>query len=223
MRTLHIHLDESGDFNFSAAGSKYYIFSCAWTYDPAPMEYELTALRFSLVKQGYGERLSGFHACEDAQPRREKVLEILARYTNWNFASIVITKRRVNPVLYEPETFYPKFAAMLLKFVLRGRVKPGTQAVLIYTDTLPFTGKRAKAVEVTVKSACKSELARRIPFYVLHHRRESNAWIQVADCCCWSVCRKWEHGVTHEYNTIRGRIAATEIDPTERGDQTIYY
>lgn len=223
MPTLHVHLDESGNFNFSPSGSRYYIFACAWTYEPAQMANELTALRFSLVKQGHGERLSGFHACEDPQPRRERVLDILARHKNWNFASIVITKKRVNPVLYEPETFYPKFATVPLRFVFRGRVKPNTQAILIYTDTLPFTGKQAKAVENAIKMACRLELDPRIPFCVLHHRRESNAWIQVADYCCWSVCRKWEHGVTDAYDRIRGRIAATEIDPTGRGDGTTYY
>ena len=223
MPALHVHLDESGDFNFSPTGSRYYIFACAWTYEPAAMANELAALRFSLVKQGHGERLSGFHACEDPQPRRERVLEVLAQHKTWNFASIVVTKRRVNPVLYEPETFYPKFATMLLKFVFRGRVKPNTQSVLVYTDTLPFTGKRAKAVEIAVKSACRSELTTGMPFHVLHHRRESNAWIQVADYCCWSVCRKWEHGTTDAYDRIRVRLAATEIDPTVRGDGTVYY
>jgi hypothetical protein len=115
--TLHVHLDESGDFNFSPTGSRYYIFACAWTYEPAPMANELAALRFSLVKQGHGERLSGFHACEDPQLRRDRVLEILTRHKTWNFAAIVLTKKRINPSLYEPEKFYPKFATVLLKFV----------------------------------------------------------------------------------------------------------
>lgn len=223
MTTLHVHLDESGDFNFSPTGTRYYIFACAWTYEPAPLASELTALRFSLVKQGHGERLSGFHAKEDAHPRRERVIDILTRHRNWNFASIVITKRRVNPVLYSPETFYPKFCTMLLRFVFRGRIKPHTNAVLVYTDTLPFTGSRAKATEIAIKSACRSDLPAGMPFLVLHHRRESNAWIQVADYCCWSVCRKWEHGIPDVYDRVTCRIAATEIDPTGRGDGMIYY
>lgn len=223
MPTLHVHLDESGDFNFSPTGSRYYIFACAWTYEPAALADELAALRFSLVKQGHGERLSGFHACEDAHPKRERVIDALTKYRNWTFASIVITKRRVNPSLYDPETFYPKFSTMVLRFVFRGRIKPNTTGVLIYTDTLPFTGKRAKAAEVAIKAACRSDLPEGLPFHILHHRRESNAWIQVADYCCWSVCRKWEQGIPDVYDRIRPRIAATEIDPTGRGDGTVYY
>src|SRR5258708_15811944 len=92
--TLHVHLDESGDLNFSPTGSPYFVFAAAWTYEPAPLANELTALRFSLVKQGHGERLSGFHAREDAEPKRDKVFEVLEKHKNWTFAALVVTKSR---------------------------------------------------------------------------------------------------------------------------------
>lgn len=223
MPTLHIHLDESGDLNFSPAGSRYYVFATVWTYEPAPLANELNTHRFSLIKQGHGDRLSGFHAKDDAAPKRATVIPILRRHTNWNFASIVVDKRRVNPSIRDCEKFYPKFSSMVLRFVFRGRIKPNTSQVLIYTDTLPFSGKQARAAENAIKSACRSDLPNGIPFHVLHHRRESNAWIQVADYCCWSICRKWEHGDTTAYTLLQGRLAATEIDPTALGDGTIYY
>jgi hypothetical protein len=112
---------------------------------------------------------------------------------------------------------------MVLRFVFKGRIKPNTTGVLIYTDTLPFSGNRAKAAEVAIKAACRADLPAGLPFHVLHHRRESNAWIQVADYCCWSVCRKYEQGNRDKYDQIRARLAATEIDPTSQGDGTIYY
>jgi hypothetical protein len=221
--TLHIHLDESGDLNFSPAGTRYFVFTVAWTYDPAPLANELNALRFSLIKAGHGEHLSAFHACEDAQPRRNLVIPILVKHQNWNFAAIVVDKPRVNPSIYDPEMFYPKFASMVLRFVFRGRMHRKTPCVLIYTDTLPITGKKARAAEAAIKSACRSSLPKGTVFHVLHHRRESNAWIQVADYCCWSVCRKWEHGDRIAYDQLRVRLAATEIDPMAHGDGTIYY
>ncbi len=223
MRTLHIHLDESGDLNFSPAGSRYFIFTVAWTYDPAPLANELNCLRFSLIKAGHGERLSSFHAREDAGPRRETVIPLLLKHANWNFASIVVDKPRVNPSIYDQEEFYPKFASMVLRFVFRGRMHRNTPCVLIYTDTLPITGKKARAAELAIKSACRSSLSKGISFHVLHHRRESNAWIQVADYCCWSVCRKWEHRDDATYERLKIRLAAIELDPMARGDGTIYY
>ncbi len=222
MPTFHVHLDESGDLNFSTGGSRYYVFTAAWTYDPAPLANDLTRLRFSLVKLGHGERLSGFHACDDPQPRRDQVINTLLNHKTWSFASIVVDKPRINPVLYDTMTFYPKFAGMVLRFPFKGRVRPATSQVLIYTDTLPFERKRARAVEVAIKKSCRSDLPG-IAFQVFHHRRESNAWIQVADYCCWSVYRKWEAGDFATYNRLRPRLAATEIDPMSRGDGTVYY
>ena len=215
MPTLHIHVDESGNFEFSNKGTRYYVFMVAWTYDPAPLAVKLTALRFLLLKQGHGLDLCCFHACDDPKPRKEAVVPIMVAQAGWNFASIVVDKPRVNPSLYPPDAFYPKFLCMVLNFVLRGRVKPGTNQVMIYTDTLPFTKTQRKAVEAAIKKSCKAELPN-IPFHILHHRIESNIWIQVADYCCWSVCRKWEHGDAEFYNRLRGKLAATEIDPMSK-------
>jgi hypothetical protein len=89
--------------------------------------------------------------------------------TGWNFASLVIDKPKVNPILYPADEFYPKFLTMVLNFVLRGRVKPGTTQILIYTDTLPFSKAQATAVEAAIKRSCKKEIPT-IPFHVLHHR-----------------------------------------------------
>ena len=166
--------------------------------------------------------MCAFHACDDPQPRRDLVINVLANHRTWNFASIVVDKPRVNPSLYDPMSFYPKFTAMVLRFVFKGRVRPGASGVLIYTDTLPFQKKKALAVEVAIKGSCRRDLPS-LPFQICHHRRESNAWIQVADYCSWSVFRKWEHGNHNAYNLLRGRLAATEIDPMSRGDGTVYY
>jgi len=82
--------------------------------------------------------------------------------------------------------------------------------------------KHAKAVQVAIKASCQQDQPQ-IPFHVLNHRRESNAWLQVADYCCWSVCRKWEHANTDEYERLKVRLAAPEIDPLSRRNGKIYY
>lgn len=159
MATLHIHVDESGEFNFSPSGSRYYIFTAVWTYDPVPLSAELTNLRYSIIKAGHGPNLSGFHACDDPDPRRELVIGAMLRHAQWNFASIVIEKNKVNPSVRDPDMFYPKFLAMLLRFVFRGRVRPGTGNLIIYMDTLPFLQrKKVTAAEIAIKSSCREDL-----------------------------------------------------------------
>jgi hypothetical protein len=226
--TLHIHIDESGNFVFSPKGTRFYIFSIAWTYNPAPLSEALSRLRFQCIKDGHFrpgvlDDLSGFHAADDPKPRRAVFIEKITQHRDWNFAAIVIEKNRINPVLYQPEKFYPKFLSMVLRFVLRGRVRPDAQQVLIYTDTLPLGSKKeATAANVAIKAACRAEL-KGLPFHIMHHNSDSNYWIQIADYCSWSICRKWESGDTAAYDTLRPRLAATELDITASGDGTVYY
>jgi hypothetical protein len=73
--TLHIHLDESGNWHFNPKGSKYYAFAVVWTYDPQPLAIALTALRFRLVKQGLS--IDGFHASPDKQSTRDAVVNTM--------------------------------------------------------------------------------------------------------------------------------------------------
>ena len=97
----------------------------------------------------------------------------------WNFAAIVVDKTRVNPAIYDPMRFYPKFAGMVVRFVFKGRVRPGTAQVLIYFDALPLSSKiGTQAVEVAFKKSCRNDLPNGLPFQIFNHRRKSNAWIR---------------------------------------------
>ena len=216
--TLHVHVDESGDFNFTPRGSRYYAFAVAWTYDPAPLAHALTQLRFGLLKASHD--LSSFHAVDDRQVNRNEVVARMLQHQRWSFAAMVIEKCKVNPAIRDPQGFYPQFAAMVLRFVFRGRIAPGTTRVQIFTDTIPV--HRKEPVEIAFKTACRADLPRGMRFDIYHHPRASNKWIQVADYCCWSVHRKWERGDARTYQQLRGRLVTPELNVTARG-LTRYY
>ena len=147
----------------------------------------------------------------------------MLREPNWSFAAVVLEKRKVNPALREPHHFYPKFAGTLLRFVLRGRVRVGTNRVLVFADTIPMdTNARREGVLKAIKTTCANELDPCIEHHVFSHRRESNKWLQVADYCAWAVAKKWEYGDTRTYQLF-ARLAAPELCLTDRGDQTAYY
>ncbi len=168
-----------------------------------------------------GHDLDAFHACDDQQANRDQVVAAIMNYNTWNFASLVVEKRKVNPSIRDEHHFYPKFASMVLRFVFKGRVRRGTSRVLIYTDTLPMS-KRRTAVEATIKASCRADLGG-TSFHSFHHNRQSNTWIQVADYCAWGTFRKWESGDVRTYDQLRPRLAAAELDIMARGDGTIYY
>ena len=216
--TLHVHLDESGDFNFSPRGTKYYAFAAAWTYEPAPLSMALNALRFSLLKQGHS--IQAFHAAEDKQANRDAVVHVLTGHDNWRFVAVVIEKAKVNASIRDPYIFYPKFASMILKYIFR-RLESDTHTVLIFTDELPVQKYRNSA-EKAIKKAARACLPPHVRFETYHHRRESNAWIQVADYCTWAIFRKWEGGDPRTYDLLRPRLAIRELDVLARGTTTYY-
>jgi hypothetical protein len=138
----------------------------------------------------------------------------------WRFAAVVIEKRKVNPVLRHPETFYPKFATPLLRFVFRGCVKPDTDQIVVCTDSLPT--KRKDGVTKALKHVCASELkTKRVWLY--HHPRHSNKWIQIADYCAWGLQRKWERSDVRTYDDLKGHLTKPELNLCAWGDQSNYY
>jgi len=212
--TLHVHLDESGNLTFKPTGSKYYVFTAAWTYDPAPLAATLTALRYALLKQGHD--LHRFHATQDKQVNRDAVVDALARQEGWHFASVVIEKAKVYPDLRVPHRFYPEFASSVLKHVFRRHLAPGTGPVLVFTDTLPVHERR-EAAEKAIKTACRRELPKAARFESYHHPSGSNPWLQVADYCSWAVFRKWEQADTRTYDLLSHRLADPELDALRHG------
>lgn len=222
MPTLHVHLDESGDWNFHRKGSKYYILAAAWTFDPKPLAQALTSLRYRLVKQGIS--IEGFHASPDKQATRDSVVQTLLVDKSWRFASVVMEKRRISPALRDPHKFYPKFASVLLRFILTGDRRASTSHLLVYADTLPIDtrAKRGGAIKA-IKSVCSSRLRTGVAYHVFSHCHQSNPWIQVADYCCWGVQRKYESRDLRTYNLLASRLELPELLLTDAGDGHTYY
>ena len=218
MPTLHVHLDESGNLTFKPTGSRYYVFTAAWTYEPAPLAAAITSLRFSLLKAGHN--IPGFHATQDRQQNRDAFVERLSHDELWAFAAVVIEKSKVYPDLREPHRFYPEFAASVLKYVFRRHLRSDTDTVLVFTDTLPVN-KLREAAEKAIKTACRKELAATIRFESYHHPSSSNPWIQVADYCSWAVFKKWEQRDTRTYDLLSHRLAEPELDALRKG--SIYH
>ena len=219
MPTIHVHLDESGDLRFTPTATRYYVFTAAWTYNPAPLAAELAALRFSLLRDGFD--LQAFHATEDRQRHRDAVVALLMRHVDWAFAAAVVDKAKVNPSIREAHRFYPQFAASVLKFVFRGSIARNANRALIYTDTLPVKANR-EAVEKAIKQTCSAECSHLDRFGVYHHARATNAWLQIVDYCSWATFRKWEFGDERAYSQLRPRLAAPERDVLRYGDIRYY-
>ena len=209
--TLHVHLDESGDLNVSPSGSRYYVFTAAWTYVPFNLAVALSKLRFDLLKRGHN--VPQFHATEDIALVRNAVVDILCRYPAWRFASVVAEKAKVPANSQEPASFYANLASMPLRFIFRN-VRANTKPVIVYADRPPsqVEHRHREHIQKSIKRAARSELPHGVPFLTYHHHSASNAWLQVADYCCWAVFRKWEKGDDEFYIRLARRLAEPELD-----------
>ncbi|MGH7343020.1 MAG: DUF3800 domain-containing protein [Candidatus Rokuibacteriota bacterium] len=220
-RTLHVHMDESGDLNFSPVGSRYYVFAATWTYKPLDLALDLQNLRFRLLKDG--KSVERFHAASDTVETRMLVLDRLAAQPHWRFAAVVVEKAKVPPADRDPlRKFYSRFASMPLEFVLGGSAVSQAHKVLIYADRLPIGRRHYDDTLKAVKSVCREALPPGLPFHYYHHDSASNAWLQVADYCAWAVFRKWNSRDQTPHKRLRRRLAAPEVDVLAADDVTYY-
>lgn len=219
LATLHIHLDESGCFNFSPKGSQFYCFAALWTYYPELLAEAVTAEQYKLLRDGHDVR---FHATEDRQLVRDRVVAAMQRAPHWAWTAVVVEKRKVNPSIRDAAVFYPKFAGSLLKFILKVRLIAGTTTrIQIITDTLPVK-KHREAVEKAFKGTCRACLPTSIPFDIYHQPSMAHALSQAVDYCCWGLQRKWEQGDHRTYDLLKSKLSGSEFDILSHGTRLYY-
>lgn len=105
-KTLYLFIDESGNFDFSPKGTKYFILSCLSTFQPIKEREKLLNLRYQLLDAGFNQEF--FHATEDKQVVRNEVFSILNSFSNdIEIDSVIVQKNKTNPSLYYEE-YYKK-------------------------------------------------------------------------------------------------------------------
>lgn len=197
---LYLFFDESGNFDFSANGSRHFCFGALTTRDPGPLNAELTRLRYELLEQGL--ELEHFHAAEDRQAVRNQVFAALDRAGGFEFDVLVAEKGDTPAELRDPFEFYAHLAYVLVDSVLE-RLRDLEELVVVITDTLPLQ-RKSKALAKAFRAAIKDSLGER-PFSILHHNSASHAGLQAVDYCTWAVQRKLR-GDDRSYELIRSWI-----------------
>jgi len=141
-------------------------------------------------------------------------------FENWWWVAVVVEKSKVNPTIRDAHHFYPKFAEMPLRFLLKGRLRDATR-VMIYTVRLPVQN-HIESVKKAIKSSCRNILPEKIQLCSYHHPSTSNKWLQVADYCAWAIARKWENNDSRTYDVLKHRLVTPELDVLRTG-LTHYY
>jgi hypothetical protein len=218
-RFLYIFLDEAGNLDFSANGSRYFILSSITKERPFKAYQELTELKYNLVELNVN--VEYFHAAEDTQTVRNLVFEIIQSHlTGVRIDSLIVEKRKTASALQHEERFYPEMLGYLLRYILNGHNLKDFSEVIVFTDSLPIQKKR-RAIEKAVKLTLAKMLPQSVKYRVLHHASKSNMDLQLVDYCNWAIYRKWSSKDERSYIFIKDAIVS-EFDIFESGT-TLYY
>jgi len=228
---LYLFIDESGNFDFSPKGTKYFILSGFVTFDPVINREDLIKLKYELLSEGIDQEY--FHATEDLQIVRDKVYDFLASLKdNYEIHAVVARKNRTNPSLYKESyrkgdkliervtgmRLYRKLCECLLKYIFKGKYNQATKIIAIIGSL--FVGEKKKVLLKTLKHFIKNYFPG-IPFEIYSHKTSLDLNSQLADYCCWAISVRFERGEKRPYEIIKSQIKSI-FDIFRKGNKEYY-
>lgn len=224
---LYVYVDESGDFNFKPNGSRYYVITALATFCPNERDAELTQLRQDILAGNLKLNLDPkylkknlskkFHATEDKQVIRDLVFREICQMRYCRAYSIVIQKNILNPDLYEPARFYPKFMGVILKQIFEAYTFP---KINIYVSGIPVN-KHQAAFKMAVTQQIENCVVK-APYSISYPSADSICMLQVVDYINWAIYRKWERKDSRSYCLIEKLMGTPELEASQLGDGINY-
>ena len=203
-RYLYIFLDEAGNFDFSATGTKYFLLGSITKERPFYAGHELNELKYDLVEKGIG--IEYFHAANDQQATRDDVFKIIcSNLEGVRYDSVIVEKQKTKTAFQANEKFYPKMLGYLLRYILKQHQLSKYKEIIVFTDRIPIQRKK-KAVEKAIKETLAKMLPESARYRIYHHDSKSNFDLQIADYFNWAIYRKWDRGDFRSYDKIKSTI-----------------
>lgn len=216
---LYVFLDEGGNFDFSAKGTRYFTLTALTTSRSFAWDSELLALKYDEIERGLD--LEYFHASVDEQATRHRVFDVIERHiAEARIDSVVVEKRKTIPDWQTPPRLYPEMLGYLLRYIMRRERLSEYTGLIVMTDVIPVR-KQREAIRKGILESLSGGLPAGFPYRVLHHDSKACPGLQVADYCNWAIYRKWDRGDERSYEHIRSAIRS-EFDIFRRGKK-IYY
>lgn len=223
-KTLYLFIDESGNFDFSPSGTKYFILTALSTTAPFKIAAPLLELRYQLLPNYAGGRAmeeSGyFHAAEDAQSVRDAVFAtIMKNGQEIRIDSVIAQKNRANPKFHTQQlALYRRMGEALLKYTFNRAAWDNYDHVVLVFSSL-FDKKKRGILKQTFKSLIKSIAAK--PYSLYFHDSKFDLCNQAVDYLGWAIYRKWESADMRSYNPIK-HLVKSEFQIFSKGE-TEYY
>lgn len=203
-RSTYIFLDESGNLDFSANGTRYFVLTSVSMERPFSMYDALDGYRYDCIERG--GNIEYFHCYNDRRAVRNAVFDmIVAHLDGIHVDCLVVEKPQTSAAMREDMRFYPMVLGHLLSMVVPAETDYGRdEEIIVIADTIPLN-KRRRSVEKAVRTTL-SKMLPRVKYCVLHHQSRSHYGLQVADYFCWAAFRKLERGDGAWYDRIKPAV-----------------
>lgn len=223
-KTLYIFIDESGNFDFSIKGTKYFVLTAVSTTQPSLCRDSFLKLKYEMLKNGLCEE--SFHATEDSQQVRDAVFEQIKRVGNFSIDAIIAQKNKANPSLYikhetvrpynsnksniktlrTEESFYRLISQTLLRYIFgRYNKSEDIDQIIVVLGSL-FNATKQGYVLKSLKQFLKKTSDK--PFRIYFHPACSDINCQIADYCGWAIYVSVTRNEQRPLSVIRPHVAS---------------
>lgn len=223
-KTLYLFIDESGNFDFSQGGTKYFILTALSTTNPHSIGSPLLELRYQLLPNYSGGRAleenGYFHAAEDAQSVRDFVFSaIIQNGKDMRVDAVIAQKNKANLRFHTQQLeLYQMMGKALLKYTFKRAVWGNYAHVVLIFSSL-FDKKKRGILKQTFKSLIKSLAAK--PYSSYFHDSKFDICNQAADYFGWAIYRKWESSDKRSYVLVR-KLVNSEFSIFNKGVREYY-
>ena len=201
--TLHLYIDESGNFDFSSRGSKHFVMAGITALAPLDSAAQMQALRYRLLSEGHN--IETFHAAPDAQFVRDAVFETLMKVVSVKAHVIFGEKSKIDFGSRTDVALHSKFATELLWSALDTYpLFAYDRVVIIFDQALPEG--RQKVFHASVKPILK-KINKPFQLYFQSMKVDMNG--QIADYVAWSKFVALERGEMRPWESLSKSLKPT--------------
>ena len=180
MGPLFVFADESGNFDFSASGTRHFVLAALVTAHPIESGNTLQRIKYDLLSQGMN--LPFFHATTDRQYVRNLVTTSIASMRHIAVHTMGFKKPALNREMQNPAALYVS-AGIILGSILTEAVLADNHSCLVFV----FDKALSNAQEKAFRSGIKPHLAKlMVPFHIVFHNVKYEPNGQIADYFAWA-------------------------------------
>lgn len=221
---LYIFVDESGDMDFSAQGSKHYMFTFLVKQRPFKLHEAIANYRYDLLERNFQENgrrldIEAFHASDDNVHIKNNLFSIISKFSPQDVKvySYILEKPKVMPEKRkERGDFYMSNLRYAIECLL-DKLSLKTNIIII-TDKLPLAKDKKTKVKA-LKTGIKDYLNRHAlscQYDIFHHCSASSANLQIVDYISWAIFRKYERSDDSYYQKISQYLIDEEVMTKDR-------